>query len=85
MELKHATDPGKVFDEDLYFITKMMVSKNPPTVCGSLREQCKISTKHRKFLTEGGAFTDDQIDAYIELKFQEISILSEHTPHPIEV
>ena len=28
--------------------------------------------KDRKFLTEGGVFTDDQIDAYIELKFQEI-------------
>ena len=24
--------------------------------------------KDRKFLTEGGVFTDDQIDAYIELK-----------------
>ena len=28
-------------------------------------------------------FTDDQIDAYIELKFQEIYNF-EHTPHPIE-
>ena len=28
--------------------------------------------KDRKFLTEGGVFTSDQIDAYIELKFQEI-------------
>ena len=32
---------------------------------------------------EGGVFTDDQIDAYIELKFQEIYNF-EHTPHPIE-
>ena len=39
--------------------------------------------KDRKFLTEGGVFTDDQIDAYIELKFQEIYNF-EHTPHPIE-
>ena len=39
--------------------------------------------KDRKFLTEGGVFTDDQIDAYIELKFQEIYKF-EHTPHPIE-
>ena len=34
-------------------------------------------------LREGGVFTDDQIDAYIELKFQEIYNF-EHTPHPIE-
>ena len=39
--------------------------------------------KDRKFLTEGGVFTYDQIDAYIELKFQEIYKF-EHTPHPIE-
>ena len=28
--------------------------------------------KDRKFLTQGGVFTDDQIDAYIALKFEEI-------------
>ena len=39
--------------------------------------------KDRAFLKEGGVFTDDQIDAYIELKFQEIYKF-EHTPHPIE-
>ena len=39
--------------------------------------------KDRKFLTQGGVFTDDQIDAYIDLKFQEIYKF-EHTPHPIE-
>jgi glutamine synthetase len=42
------------------------------TVCGSLREAMQSLDKDRKFLTEGGVFTDDQIDAYIELKFQEI-------------
>ena len=39
--------------------------------------------RDRKFLTQGGVFTDDQIDAYIALKFEEIYKL-EHTPHPIE-
>ena len=28
--------------------------------------------KDREFLTQGGVFTDDQIDAYIALKFEEI-------------
>ena len=37
----------------------------------------------RKFLTEGGVFTDDQIDAYIALKFEEIHRF-EHAPHPVE-
>ena len=57
--------------------------KKLPTVCGSLREAMQSLDKDRKFLTQGGVFTDDQIDAYIDLKFQEIYKF-EHTPHPIE-
>ena len=57
--------------------------KKLPTVCGSLREAMQNLDEDRKFLTQGGVFTDDQIDAYIELKFQEIYKF-EHTPHPIE-
>ena len=40
--------------------------------------------KDRKFLTQGSVFTDDQIDAYIALKYEEIHNL-EHTPHPMEL
>ena len=39
--------------------------------------------KDRKFLTQNEVFTDDQIEKYIDLKFQEIYKF-EHTPHPIE-
>ena len=79
---KNKIDPGKAFDQDLYSLTEDEVKKLP-TVCGSLREAMQNLDKDRKFLTEGGVFTDDQIDAYIELKFQEIYKF-EHTPHPIE-
>ena len=72
----------KSFDDDLYSLSEDQVEKLP-TVCGSLREAMQSLDKDRKFLTEGGVFTDDQIDAYIELKFQEIYKF-EHTPHPIE-
>ena len=44
--------------------------------------QAKLITL-RKFLKEGCVFTDDQIDSYISLKFEEIHNF-EHTPHPIE-
>ena len=37
----------------------------------------------RAFLTKGGVFTDDQIDAYIELKWEEVYAW-EHQPAPIE-
>ena len=71
-----------LFDDDLYSLSEDEVKKLP-TVCGSLREAMQNLDNDRKFLTQGGVFTDDQIDAYIELKFQEIYNF-EHTPHPIE-
>jgi len=37
----------------------------------------------RDFLKQGSVFSDDQIDAFIALKFEEIYKL-EHTPHPME-
>ena len=80
--IKNKIDPGKSFDDDLYSLSEDQVKKLP-TVCGSLREAMQNLDEDRKFLTEGGVFTDDQIDAYIELKFQEIYKF-EHTPHPIE-
>ena len=43
----------------------------------------EISDKDRDFLTQGGVFTADQIDAYIALKFEEIHKF-EHAPHPVE-
>ncbi|HVO16708.1 MAG TPA: glutamine synthetase, partial [Alphaproteobacteria bacterium] len=54
-----------------------------PTVCGSLREAVASLDADRDFLKKGDVFTDDQIEAYIELKWEEIYAF-EHTPHPIE-
>ena len=39
--------------------------------------------KSREFLTQGGVFTNDLIDAYIELKMQEVTRFR-MTTHPIE-
>ncbi len=80
--IKNKINPGKSFDKDLYSLSEDEV-KNIPTVCGSLREAMENLDKDRKFLTQGNVFTDDQIDAYIALKFEEIYNL-EHTPHPME-
>lgn len=80
--IKNKINPGKPADQDLYAMTENEV-KNIPTVCGSLREAMESLDTDRKFLTQGGVFTDDQIDAYIALKFEEIYKL-EHTPHPME-
>ena len=39
--------------------------------------------KDREFLTRGGVFTNDMIDAYIELKMEEVTAFR-MTTHPVE-
>ena len=80
--IKNKINPGKSLDKDLYALSDSEVQKIP-TVCGSLREAMESLDKDRKFLTQSNVFTDDQIDAYISLKFEEIHNF-EHTPHPME-
>ena len=80
--IKNKIDPGNAADEDLYELPEEEVNKLP-TVCGSLRQALEAVTEDRAFLTEGGVFTDDQIDAYIDLKMEDVYDL-EHSPHPIE-
>ena len=80
--IKKKINPGKALDKDLYALSEDEI-RNIPTVCGSLREAMEALDTDRSFLKQGGVFTDDQIDAYIALKFEEIHNF-EHTPHPIE-
>ncbi|MDO8533403.1 MAG: glutamine synthetase, partial [Xanthobacteraceae bacterium] len=75
-------DPGQAVDKDLYDLPPKELKKIP-TVCGSLREALGYLEKNHGFLTKGGVFDDDFIDAYIGLKMQEV-IRFEHAPHPVE-
>jgi glutamine synthetase len=54
-----------------------------PTVCGSLREALGALADDKEFLLKGDVFTADQIDAYIELKWEEV-LRWEMTPSPVE-
>ena len=54
-----------------------------PQVAGSLREALEALDEDREFLTKGGVFTDEMIDAYIDLKMQDVHRV-EHTTHPVE-
>ena len=54
-----------------------------PTVAGSLREALLALHKDRDFLTKGDVFSDDQIDAYMEIKWEEV-LRWETTPSPVE-
>ncbi len=75
-------DPGEALDKDLYDLPPEE-EKKIPQVCGSLREALENLERDHDFLLAGGVFTKDQIEAYLELKWEEV-IRFEHTPHPVE-
>ena len=80
--IKNKIHPGEAMDQDLYELSPDEL-KDIPTVCGSLREALNALDLDRDFLTQGDVFDDDQIDAYIDLKMEEV-LAFEQAPHPIE-
>jgi glutamine synthetase len=74
--------PGEPMDKDLYDLPPEEL-KDIPTVCGSLRQALECLDTDRTFLKSGGVMSDDQIDAYINLKMEEV-VAFEQAPHPIE-
>jgi glutamine synthetase len=80
--IQNKLHPGEAMDKNLYDLPPVELAKIP-TVCGSLREALTSLDSDRGFLKMGGVFTDDMIDAYIELKMAEVERM-EMTPHPVE-
>ena len=80
--IKNKIHPGEAADKDLYDLPPEELAEIP-TVCGSLREALGALEADMDFLTAGGVFTADQIEGYMELKWEEVYAY-EHTPHPME-
>ena len=80
--IKNKIHPGDPMDKDLYDLPPEEL-KGIPTVCGSLREALGALAADHDFLLEGGVFSKDQIESYIELKWADVYRF-EHTPHPVE-
>ena len=80
--IENKIHPGDPMDKNLYDLPPEEL-KGVPTVCGSLRDAVGALDDDRDFLKKGDVFSDEQIDAYIELKWEEIYKL-EHTPPPVE-
>jgi len=74
--------PGDPMDKNLYDLSPEE-AKDVPHPCASLDEALNNLDKDRAFLTKGGVFTDDMIDAYIELKMEEVTRFR-MTTHPVE-
>ena len=80
--IQNKIHPGEASDKDLYHLPPEE-DKKIPRVCHSLDMALEHLDKNRGFLKAGGVFTDDLIDAYIELKMQEVTRFR-MTTHPIE-
>ena len=80
--IENKIHPGDPIDKNLYDLPPEEL-KEVPTVCGSLREALETLDQDRDFLKKGDVFSDDQIDGYLELKWEEVYTL-EQTPHPVE-
>ena len=80
--IQNKIHPGEAMDKDLYDLPPEE-EKAIPQVCHALDQALDALDKDRAFLTAGGVFTDDMIDAYIELKMGEVTRLR-MTTSPVE-
>ena len=80
--IQNKIHPGDPADKNLYDLPPEEDIK-VPTVAHSLEQALEALDQDREFLLAGGVFTDDLIDAYIELKSKEVDRLRV-TPHPVE-
>ena len=80
--IKNKIHPGDPDDRDLYDLSPEE-EKKIPTVSHSLANALMHLNNDRDFLTTGGVFTHDTIDAYIEMKMKDVTRLQMET-HPCE-
>ena len=80
--IQNKIHPGDAADKDLYDLPPEEAA-DIPTVASSLEMALDALEGDKGFLTVGGVFTQDMIDAYIELKREEVEHLN-MTTHPVE-
>lgn len=80
--VKHKRHPGEAVDKNLYNLP-WEESKKINSVCASLEEALFALDEDRSFLKEGNVFSDSLIDAYIQLKMEEVNRFKSAT-HPVE-
>ena len=80
--IQNKIHPGDAMDKDLYDLPPEE-EKNLKLVAFSLDEALAELDADRDFLKAGGVFSDDLIDAYIDLKNENVTRLR-MTTHPVE-
>lgn len=80
--IENKVDPGEAADKNLYDLPPEEEALIP-TVAENLEAALKALKQDHAFLLKGDVFSKDMIDAYINLKMQEVHKLNEAV-HPLE-
>lgn len=80
--IRNRIEPGPPADKDLYDLPPEE-ERNIPTVCHALDQALEALDADREFLTAGGVFSNDFIDAYIAVKQREVNRYRSAV-HPLE-
>ena len=80
--VKNKIHPGDPSDKNLYDLPPEDEEKIP-TICSSFEQALEALDADREFLTQGDVFSNSMIDAYIELKMEDVTRLRMAT-HPLE-
>jgi len=74
--------PGDAMDKNLYDLPPEE-AEDIPTVATSLEQALEALQNDKDFLMQGGVFTEDMLQGYIDLKMEEVTRLRMST-HPVE-
>ncbi len=80
--IRNKIHPGEALDKNLYDLPAEE-ALNVPTVASSLEEALQALRDDHAFLTEGGVFTEEMIEAYIELQMEDVTAVR-MVPSPME-
>jgi glutamine synthetase len=81
--IKHKIDPGEPLDKDIFDLSAEEAAAIP-SMPGSLDEALAELGKDHKFLTEGGVFSEDYIELWINYKQKNEADAIRMRPHPYE-
>jgi 3-(hydroxyamino)phenol mutase len=80
--IQNKIKPGDPIDKNLYDLPPEIAAK-VPKVCHSLEQALEELEKDHEFLTRGGVFSKDMLEAYMALKHEELTAFRMNT-HPLE-
>jgi len=81
--IKHKIDPGEPLDRDIFELDAAEAA-SIPSMPGSLDEALGELSKDHKFLTEGGVFSEDYVELWINYKKKNEADAVRMRPHPYE-